>query len=197
MIKRLLVLSLLLPSAALAEPTPETSRGATFEANLGLGFVNATGGGMSSKIGPAYQVHAGLGGWIRPGLALTVRAAVSTISADPYDDALVMASDFRRTFVFLGPSLQYWIDDHLWLGGGVGMAKYVMGSDADGITGLGLDLRGGYSFANRGTSTLNVSLEVTPGFYRHGGGITNNGGTVIEHGSTGTGVALLVGYQYL
>lgn len=195
--KRLLVLAVLLPSVAIAEPRPTEPRGATFETNLGLGFVNATGNGASSRIGPAYQLHAGLGGWVGPRLALTLRAAVSTIAPEPITDGLVMAANVRRTHLFLGPSLQYWIDDHFWLGGGVGMAKYFMGSDTDGLSGLGVDLRAGYSFANHGTSTLNVSLEVTPGFYKGGGGITNNGGTLSEHGSTGTGVALLVGYQYL
>ena len=128
---------------------------------------------MSSNAAPAWGLHAGLGGWLGPRLAVTLRATIITIAPEQLTGGPVRAENFRRTFGFLGPSLQYWIEERFWLGGGIGVAGYFM--DTDGSSGLGFDLRAGYSFAKRGTNTFNVSLELVPGFYRGGGGISLDG----------------------
>lgn len=78
---------------------------------------------------------------------------------------------------------QYWVNNNLWLGGGAGVAALV-DSNSDPITGLGVDLRAGYTFS---ASTFNVSAELTPSFY------TVSGSSSV----TITGIAILFGNQHL
>jgi len=100
-------------------------------------------------------------------------------------------SDGTIVDVFAGPSLQYWLDPHVWIGGGLGLAAIAdVGGSCDetadcSIRGFGFDLRSGYSFGDS-AHTFNASVELTPGIY------SENGST-----ATATGFALLLGYQYL
>ncbi len=160
--------------------------GVTFEANLGLGWVNVGEAGMSSNTDGAPAAAIGVGEWLSPHLALTFR--ISGVEFRSSGSSAVSA--------FIGPSLQYWIDPHFWIGGGAGLATVPMlgcshnddASDACGQAGLGLDLRAGYSFGDT-ANTFSVSAELTPAFY------TNE----TPYGSlsiTAAGVVLLFGYQY-
>jgi hypothetical protein len=164
--------------------------GFTFEANLGIGFVRASGDGVSSNSDAALAgLDIGLGGWITRQLAVTIRIAGVDVSnsGDTTDGTLINA--------FIGPAAQYWIDPHFWVGGGIGLATLRLvgssecndssGTDPCGVNGWGFDLRAGYSFGDS-AHTFNVSGEITPSFY------SQNGDSV-----TATSFALLLGYQYL
>jgi len=162
-------------------------RGFTFEANLGIGFAQASLSGadydtMSTETDSSFAGAIGLGGWLSPHLALTGR-----ISGVDLRDSSGTANNITVT-AFVGPSLQYWIGPQFWIGGGAGIATLsaVTGcTDSCSIKGFGLDLRAGYSFGDT-ENTFNVSVELTPGVY--------DGGVGPE---TITGVALLAGYQFL
>jgi hypothetical protein len=163
-------------------PTPTFHRGTTFEANLGIGFIHASAGGVSDNSNAALGgLDLGVGGWLSDHLALTVRIAGLTYSE----------GGGRFTDAFFGPSLQYWFDDHLWAGGGAGLGVLAVGAtdsqaNSDSVGGFSLDLRAGYSFASSSAHTFNISVELNPGWYSEGGASASY-----------TGVALLAGYQYL
>lgn len=167
---------LLVSSAAFAQPyyqpQPAASRnGLTFEANLGLGLIWSTveGSDESSDSELALGLGLGVGGWVSPRLAISARLAGVS-----YSDECSPGGDDTCTLnsTFFGPSLQYWVNDQVWFGGGLGVAiarTFRNASDEDGIgeEGLGLDLRAGYSFSTGGQSTFNISVEYTPGFYEY------------------------------
>ncbi|HEY5928619.1 MAG TPA: hypothetical protein VIV11_43335 [Kofleriaceae bacterium] len=161
-------------------PPPSLHRGMTFEANLGIGWIRLTdegGDSETSDVGVG-GLSLGVGGWMNEKVAITARLSGVTISED----------DSRFSAIFLGPSAQYWVDKHFWLGGGVGLGIVAASSGDlnDSITGFSLDLRAGYTFNEGSENTFNASLEINPGFYS-------------ENGSSGTatGVGLLFGYQHL
>jgi hypothetical protein len=164
--------------------------GFTFEANLGIGFVRASGGGTSSNSDASLAgLDIGLGGWLTRQLAVTIRIAGVDVSNSGDTDAGTLVN------AFIGPAAQYWIDPHFWVGGGVGLATLRLvgnsdcnnspSTDACGVNGWGFDLRAGYSFGDS-AHTFNVSGEITPSFYSQEG-----------ESVTATSFALLVGYQYL
>jgi hypothetical protein len=163
-------------------------RGMTVELNIGAGFIWARNEGESSDTeGALAGLDLGVGGWLNPNMALTARIAGATYS--PEDGV-------RFTQGFFGPSLQYWSDDHLWFGGGIGLAFAAVnfeGADEqpDPETGLGFDLRAGYTFTTGSENTFNVSLEYTPGFFTFDNGI--GGEQSIQINSFG----ILFGYQHL
>ena len=171
------------PYAPYAPPPVASWRhGVTFEANLGVGFVwaHADGETSDSETGVG-GLDLGLGGWINEHAALSVRIAGATFDVN----------DVRISAGFVGPSLQYWADDHWWLGGGAGLAFLAASSTSFGgssatETGFGLDLRAGYTFATSSPNTFNLSLELNPGFY------SDNGNDVSI-----TSFAILFGYQHL
>ena len=171
------------------QQAPVSNRnGLTFEANIGFGLLHFSGEGDSDSEGALGGIALGLGGWINEKMAVTARLAPVTYFES--NDG----GDFYLSAIFFGPSVQYWIDDHIWLGGGAGLAIARLAfsgggeSASDSRTGLGLDLRAGYTFSTSTDSTWNVSAEITPGFY------SDN-----DEGSGGqfTGLALLLGYQHL
>lgn len=153
--------------------------GMTGELNIGIGWIRVSDENDSdtSDAGLA-GLSLGLGGWLSPKLALTARIAGVTYSED--GDSL--------TDAFFGPSLQYWVDDHFWLGGGVGLGVIRLDTSVgdDSVSGFSFDLRVGYTF-NMGTeNTFNASFELNPGFF------SDNGAD-----ATFTGIGFLVGYQHL
>lgn len=161
-------------------PTTEQLRtGATVELNLGFGYVDSTEDGAERQNGIA-GLSLGVGGWVSRNIALTARVAGVTFQESFGND------DLQFSHFYLGPSAQFWIDNHLWFGGGLGLSvAYVTGDgESDSTTGVGMDLRGGYTFNEGSESTFNVSLEINPGWYEDADG-------------TLYGVGLLVGYQHL
>ena len=160
----------------------------TFEANLGLGWQHLSYAGESdtSNLGIG-GLCLGVGGWMNERLALTARLAGVTVSPESVD------GNYRVNAFFLGGALQYWIDNHFWVGGGAGLAiASVSGyGEGDSRGGFGLDARVGYTFSQGTENTFNVSFELTPGFYMND---DENSG---ESGPSLTGIAILLGYQHL
>ena len=202
--RALALLALLVPTAAVAQPPPpppgyapapgygyaqtvEHRHGMTFEAQLGLGFIWVESeGDESDKEGALGGLNLGVGGWLNPRTAVTLRAAGVT-----YFDS-EGGIDLRLTTAVLGPHVQYWMNDNFWIGGGGGLGIVALEVSADGQsesdseTGFGLDLRAGYTFSTTQESTWNVSFELTPSFI-----------TIDETDFTFYGAAFLFGYQHL
>jgi hypothetical protein len=179
------------PAFAPQAPPPPVVRerhGVTLEVNLGLGLVWARSGDNTSDTETALAgLDAGLGGWLNPSAALSFRVAGTTFH--PSDGV-------QFTSGFVGPSLQYWTSDHVWLGGGVGLAFVSVrhdggGDQPDSDTGLGLDLRLGYTFSTASDHTFNLSVELNPGFFHVDTGLGS--GEDINLNSFG----ILLGYQHL
>jgi hypothetical protein len=157
--------------------------GFTFEGNLGLGYLNFhDGNATDSEFAGAAAI--GLGGFLAPNMALTLRIASNAyVQDDGLGDSITITS------TFIGPSLQYWLNPQFWIGGGVGFANaQALTGNPDGTgsfsqdTGLALDLRIGVTFAQHWRRSWNLSAEVIPAFY---------GDSEI------TGVAFELGYQFL
>jgi len=174
-------------------------QGLTFEGNLGFGFMwarDSSGDISQSDTQGALGYAIGLGGWLNPQVALSLRISGNVFSQD-------LGGGFSEVFsqTFVGPSIQFWLDPHLWLGGGVGaaVARVFTHDDIEGgsfddnsQTGFGLDLRIGYSFAHpRNPNSWNISAEFTPGFYSSR---DLAGGSVTQQLN---GFAILFGYQFL
>jgi hypothetical protein len=155
---------------------PGARTGATVELNIGLGVLHASadGGNSDTETGLA-GINLGIGGWAAPNLAISGRIAGVVIF--PEGGQIVAG--------FVGPSLQYWIDNNLWIGGGAGLSITQLKADSGETASenaFGLNLRAGYTFTSNTLSTFNISVEATPGFYE--------GGTI-------TGIGFLVGWQRL
>ncbi len=167
------------PESPVSGPTVKTQprHGLTFEANLGLGWLNVdpNGGGGDTELAPL-GVGFGVGVWASPNVAATLRVAGVTY----FEEGGQIVSSF------VGPSLQAWFHDSAWLGVGIGMgaAKVFLDDfpDSDIELGLAFDVRLGVTPLVFGDSSLNVSVEATP---------------VLLDGGSFTGASILVGYQYL
>lgn len=169
----------LLATALVLIPAIARADGLTVEAGVGIG----------EQLGVASPTAAvGVGGWIAPRVALTARVAALTLApqetADP--TGVVKIDDFRRTFAFAGPSLQYWFDDHFWFGAGFGYATMI--TTGRGLQGAGADLRLGCAMG-----AFDLSLEVMPSYFPSGGGVMPITGPTA---TMTTGVAMLAGYQF-
>lgn len=159
--------------------------GMTVELNLGLGYIwarNDQGQESDTEAGIA-GLNVGLGGWLNERMALTGRIAGATFS--PSDGV-------RFTSGFLGPSLQYWVDERVWLGGGAGLGMALIHVDGldeqpDPETGFALDLRIGYTFTVGTEHTFNASFEYNPAFF------DIEGGGSVQVNAFG----VLIGYQHL
>ena len=162
-------------------PAPRrVRRGFTLELNRGVGGVRLTdhmSDSTSSDVGLA-GLSVGVGGWVSEKVAISGRLAGVTISED----------DSQFSAIFVGPSAQYWVDEHFWLGGGLGfgIAATDNSGTSDGLVGLGLDIRVGYTFSQNTQHTFNASLEINPSFLSEDG-----------VSATATGIGMLFGYQYL
>jgi hypothetical protein len=137
-------------------------------------------------------VSAGVGGWLTERTALTGRAFGSVSSNE----------DNRWYVVFVGPTLQYWINRQLWIGYGAGFGQLsereLVGakSHAD-HRGVALDLRIGDAFTLAPRQTIYVSLElsaaVLPAESATPSGTPDD---LTSSTSAYVVVALGVGYQY-
>lgn len=153
--------------------------GMTFELSLGLGItsVSPDGGEGGDSYNGLSGLNLGVGGWISPNTALTVRIAGTSFTQN------FGGVDVQLIAGLLGITAQQYINDQMWVGGGVGIGILTDDQDnTDPESGLGLDLRAGYNFYQSTKNAFNVALEITPGFF--------DGGRV-------TGVGLQVGWQAL
>jgi hypothetical protein len=163
---------------------------AAFETNIGLSVVSASvdgGMGLDSQ-GGLGGLDIGLGGWLGRDTALTVRIAGATFTTP---------SNVQVTSGFIGPSLQLWLGDGGWIGGGLGLAfatAKVNGGTGETTAdrGFGLDLRVGVTLNRRSSNSFSLSAEYTPGFF-HDDTATSGSGVDIRVDT----FAILFGYQYL
>jgi hypothetical protein len=171
----------LVPPPTSTTPTSPLGHGVTFEANMGFGRLRVvTDINETATYSALSLVNLGIGGWISARAALTLRF-VSVIHSDNTE------SDIQVSNTFFGLSVQYWITHKLWLSAGAGRGRGARslsaGADPDPESGLGLDFRAGASKVfGASRQSMNVSLEVIPTFLDH---------------ETVTGIALLLGYQFL
>ena len=107
----------------------------------------------------------GIGLWIQPRTALTVRATALRFRSSQLD-----ASGVARTVIdsFVGPELQYWLSPlqgplsgrpSLWIAGGMGVA-ILAGTHDYRAYGLGLDARVGYA-----VGPLQLSVDAAEGIF--------------------------------
>lgn len=153
---------------------PPVRAGLTFEANLGFGIfrVSNDNGDSDSENGLG-GLNLGIGTFVNPNMAISLRAAGVTYSDD----------GGSITQAFFGPSVQYFVSPNAFVGGGLGLGiarLEIDGVGSDTETGFAVDLRAGYSFNPGAKHSFNASVEITPAF--------------IED-LTFTGIAFLAGYQ--
>lgn len=164
------------PGGTLAAPyvaPPAVRTGLTFEANLGFGLLRISDDNDGESEGALGGLNLGVGGWVNPKLAVTLRAAGVTYSED----------GGSITQAFFGPSAQYFVSPNAFVGGGIGLGVArvsIDGIGSDSETGFALDLRAGYTFNPDSKHAFNASVEITPAF--------------IEDLNF-TGIAFLAGYQ--
>ncbi|MCX5742342.1 MAG: hypothetical protein NT062_07585 [Proteobacteria bacterium] len=156
------------------------------------------GDSTSSDSRAALGGNIGIGGFVSPNLAITLRIASVNYTYDANDG---QGGRYTDSAIFAGPSVQYWVNQNLWVGGGIGYAiahtSYTndFGDTGDSIndpTGVSLDLRAGYTFWKQFRNSLNVSAEYTPGFYGE-----DDLGALGKVSYQLNGFAVLFGYQYL
>jgi hypothetical protein len=153
--KRAVVCStLLLGFLALARTgNAEPAHTGTFELGGGLGAVPE-----DDSVEWIRFVGVGAGGWTRSGNVMTLRLAGVETQARHAG-----AESVTTYWLYLGPSVQVWLGEHAWLGGGLGLSMYG-DADSEHDYGFAADLRAGYTFSGpQSASSFNVSLEVTPG----------------------------------
>lgn len=161
--------------------------GVTTEFNLGVAMVSAAadnGMGLDGQTALG-GLNLGIGGWISPDAALTVRVAGATFTTP---------GNVQVTSGFLGPSLQLWLGDAGWIGGGVGLAFVTASVNGSGQTtadrGYGFNVRAGVTLNRHTMHSLNLSAEYTPGFFHDD---SPSGGLDVRVDT----FAFLFGYQYL
>lgn len=112
----------------------------------------------------------GVGWWISPRTSLAGR--IAAVSADT-------SNNTSAAFVFVGPAIQHYIDDDIWLGGGIGVGIVSEGNLSNEA--IAVDMRAGYNFWSAGANALGVSVELHAAEFD----------TV-----TATGLGLLLNYQF-
>jgi hypothetical protein len=162
---------------------PPGHDGFTFELNLGLGITRFSPDGHAAATNEngLGGLDVGIGGFINRQNALMLRISGTQFGAgtDANGDAIQFLSGF------VGPSLQHWIGEDVFVGGGMGIAvlSLVSGTTTRASDrGFGLDGRVGYAFSHSASNAFHGSLEISTGLY--------DGGAV-------TSFAVLVGWQHI
>ena len=153
----------------------------TFELSLGFGVTQVSPDeGEGDSFNGISGLNLGIGGWISPNTAITVRIAGTAFTQDFSE---LGGPEIQFIAGLLGVTAQQYINDNAWVGGGVGIGILTDDQDqTDPESGLGLDLRAGYNFYQSRKNAFNVQVEVTPGFFDDG---------------RVTGLGLQVGWQHL
>jgi hypothetical protein len=177
---------------------PITRTGTTFDASIAMGaMVTRDDNAGSGSEDRSLAVDGGVGFGLGLGMWLGSRVVVGARMSMLYYGAKPLAVDNHSRSILAGvlaPNLQYWIDDHLWVGTGLGLALTLQGGYSDRASlrlreGYGFNVRVGYAFSSGSTSTAEASIEIAPGLYRDGGGSLRNGELIP--------VLLQFGYRYL
>ncbi len=138
------------PAVELSQPAP-TRHGFTLELGLGIAWVRATSSDFS-ELG-LHGLAISLGGFITPSLAIEARVSGATI--------LGGASSGSITFTNILVNVQYWANDWLTIGGGIG-AGLGRGSSLTTDFGFALNARIGAAFARWRSGLMRVALEFLP-----------------------------------
>jgi hypothetical protein len=142
----------LVEGACTDAPAP---RGFTSEVSIGLAWTSPglSGDPNSSLVHGVAGLNVGLGGFLTPNVAMTVRVSGVTW----LDSALVY-------FGVIGPNVQAWFGRG-FVGGGIGVGFFAgCGSGScDSTTTTGFDLRAGYRFGENGT--VSVETQSIHGFF--------------------------------
>jgi hypothetical protein len=146
-------------------PAPRPRRsGFTIEGSLGFGLTRIDGDDESDTWAGLSGLNIGIGGYIDPRTALTLRIAGTSFEADFF------GTDIGFVAVFFGPSVQRWVNDRTFVAAGAGLGIFGLapgediGEGDESETGLGLDLRVGYDIVSSSGGAVHVALEVTPSF---------------------------------
>jgi hypothetical protein len=155
--------------------------GMTFELSLGFGITQVSPDeGEGDSFNGLSGLNLGVGGWISPNTAITVRIAGTSFTQDFSE---LGGPEVQFIAGMLGVTAQQMVSDTAWVGGGLGIGILTDDQDeTEGESGLALDLRAGYNFYQSAKNAFNASIEITPGFF--------DGGRV-------TGIGLQVGWQAL
>jgi len=181
-----LLVALLAPAIAAADPGQPPLAGGTVEVGLGATGSQWTSGDGSiaeSNLGGA-SANLAIGHFVGERAVFAMRAAVTW-----YDSGNVHTS----VFGLVGPATQYWIDDRLFVGATAGIAfDHVVSLDRVSDLGPGLELRAGYTVFREGHHAVHLSVAGTYGYYAVGVGAYTAG-----LGGDSRSLALQIGWQYL
>ena len=156
------------PQQATSNPPSTQSNQANFDRegftlllSLGLGY-QAIDGESETGLG---GLNIGLGGFINDNLAVMGRISGTNVSES---EASIEVSLLSGTF---GVTLQYWINDKLYVEGGpgLGFARVEVsvsgfGSATEDETGFGFIVGGGFVLFNKGKNNIHIGVEYAPAF---------------------------------
>jgi hypothetical protein len=166
--KALLIAMLVLaPAHAMAQTGPHRS-GFTIETSLGIGSTTVPRDGRSAESFTSIAgLDLGIGGFVAPDLAVTLRIASTTyfVPASIFPESTQWIA---MTSAFVSPALQYWVSDRLFVGGGAGLGVWDNDADDPPQFGVGLDARVGYGVLVGRRGTLFLTGEITAGFFDEG-----------------------------
>lgn len=159
------------PALALTAGQPRLRSGLTFQAAASLGalYEHDNLGGSTSDGQGVIGGAAGIGGFLTPDLALLGRVSLVRFGLEASDGIGTVASGSVIN-VFLGPWLQYWAGDHLWVAAGLGVARNRASLTGSGtstavtVDGWGLDFGIGTAIGS-GPTRFSLGFDFTPTFF--------------------------------
>ncbi len=140
--------------------------GFTLLLSLGVGFQNdaaleESGTGLAG-------LNLGIGGFLSDNVALMARFSGTNVNYE--FEFLGIEGDFRQISGVAALSLQYWVNDKVYVEGGPGLGFYSIDIDGDTFDdqSFGLILGTGFTVFNKGRNNLQIGLEFAPAFIEEG-----------------------------
>ena len=147
--------------------------GFTLLLSLGLGLQDDQG--LEENTVGLSGLNLGIGGFLSEQLALMLRVSGTTanytieLGIDP-------EPEISQVSGVLALSVQYWVNDKVYLEGGPGLAVFsadvdfgdVFGSEEVNDQAFGLVLGAGFTLSNKRKNNLHLGLEYAPGFFEAG-----------------------------
>ena len=173
------------PAAPTAPATGPDRSGFTVEVGVGLSVFRheADWGDSATRVGIT-GLNLTLGGFLSQHLAVGLRVVEDQAYHDHHAHAIGL----------LGPAVQYWFDDRIFVGAQVGVpyARDYWSASGDGDA-IGVGLRAGYSLLVDRHQAVHLSAEMIRGSFGYDTDLHGLQG----HGGSLTGVSLQLGWQYL
>jgi hypothetical protein len=130
-------------AALAASRGPSTS---TVEVGAGVGVLSVPGNSLTGV-----GLGLGAGSFVTPRVALTLRASGVVVNGDGISFLYVG---------LVGPHVQAWVADSVWLGFGVGLAVAAgCGETCNASFGFGVDARAGFQFSRGGSVSVELTTE--------------------------------------